>query len=79
MKIKCEKNVLCDAASVVSRAVSARSPMPVLEGILMRAINGRVELFGYDLDLGISTSIEAAVEKNGEIVLPAKVLLDIVK
>ena len=79
MKIKCQKNVLCDAASVVSRAVSSRSPMPILEGILMRAANGAIELFGYDLDLGISTKIEAQVEKEGEIVLPAKVLLDIVK
>ena len=79
MKIRCEKSVLCDAASVVSRAVSSKSPMPVLEGILMRASAGKIELFGYDLDLGISTVIEAQVEKAGEIVLPAKVLLDIVR
>ena len=79
MKIRCEKNVLCDAAAVVSRAVSARSPMPILEGILMRAANGKIDLFGYDLDMGISTTIDAQVDKAGEIVLPAKVLLDIVK
>ena len=79
MKIKCEKSILCDAASVVSRAVSSRSPLPTLEGILIRTADNAVELFGYDLDIGISTKIDAQIETAGEIVLPAKVLLDIVK
>lgn len=79
MKIKCEKNVLCDAASVVSRAVSSRSPLPTLEGILIRTVSDGIELFGYDLDIGISTKMEAQIEAPGEIVLPAKVLLDIVR
>ncbi len=79
MKIKCEKSMLCDAASVVSRAVSARSPLPTLEGILIRTTDNAVELFGYDLDIGISTKMDAQIEAPGEIVLPAKVLLDIAK
>lgn len=79
MRIKCEKTILCDAASVVSRAVSSRSPLPTLEGILIRTADNAIELFGYDLDIGISTKMDAQVEAEGEIVLPAKVLLDIVK
>lgn len=79
MKIKCEKSVLCEAAAVVSRAVSVKSPLPALEGVLIRTNEGKVELFGYDLDMGISTKIDSQIEENGEIVLPAKVLLDIVK
>lgn len=79
MKIKCEKSILCDAAAVVSRAVSSRSPLPTLEGILLRTSDNMIELFGYDLDIGISTKIDAQVDIAGEIVLPAKVLLDIVK
>lgn len=79
MKIKCEKSLLCDAASVVSRAVSSRSPLPTLEGILIRTTDNAIELFGYDLDIGISTKMDAQIEVEGEIVLPAKVLLDIVK
>ncbi len=79
MKFKCEKSVLSEAASVVSRAVSSRSPLPALEGILMRTVDGGLELFGYDLDIGISTKIEAQIETPGEIVMPAKVLLDIVR
>lgn len=79
MRIKCEKSILCDAAAVVSRAVSSRSPLPTLEGILIRTTDNAIELFGYDLDIGISTKMDAQIEVEGEIVLPAKVLLDIVK
>lgn len=79
MKIKCEKIKLCDAAAVVSRAVSSRSPLPVLEGLLLRADKNGLSLYGYDLDIGISTTIEVQTEQPGEIVLPAKVLLDIVR
>ncbi len=79
MKIKCEKNVLCEAAAVVSRAVSSHSSIPTLEGILIRCSDTGVELFGYDLDTGISTRIDAQVAEPGEIVLPAKVFLDIIK
>lgn len=45
----------------------------------MRTVEGGLELFGYDLDIGISTKIEAQIEAPGEIVMPAKVLLDIVR
>jgi DNA polymerase-3 subunit beta len=79
MKIRCEKSSFFDAVSVVSRAVSGRSSLPILEGILLRAFDGGLELSGYDLDTGISTKIEAVVEKQGEIVLPARVLLDIAR
>ena len=79
MKIKCEKSALSEAAAVVSRAVSSRSPIPTLEGILIRTADNVIELFGYDLDIGISTKIEGQIDLPGEIVLPAKVLLDIVR
>ena len=79
MKIRCEKKVFCDAVSVVSRAVSTRSSLPALEGILIRTKNDQIELVGYDLDTGITTEISAQIDKSGEILLPAKVLLDISK
>ncbi|PWM26080.1 MAG: DNA polymerase III subunit beta [Oscillospiraceae bacterium] len=79
MKIKCEKNALCEAAAVVGRVVSAHSSIPTLEGILIRCSAAGMELFGYDLDTGISTRIDAQVDEPGEIVLPAKVFLDIAR
>lgn len=79
MKIRCDKSLFGDAVSVVSRVVSTHSSIPALEGILIRTYEGGVDLFGYDLDIGICTHVEAAVDEPGEIILPAKILLDIAK
>jgi DNA polymerase-3 subunit beta len=79
MKIQFNRTEFSEALSVVSRAVSAKSTIPALEGILIRASQGKVSLCGYDLDTGITTQIEARVEEPGEIVLSARVLFDIVK
>lgn len=79
MKINCSKALLVEAVSNVSRAVSPKSPIPALEGILIKAANNSVTLTGYDLELGIVTSIEADVKEAGEVVIPAKLLLDIIR
>ena len=79
MIFKCEKQDLCEAVSVVSRAVSSKSALPILEGMLIKTAGQSIELFGYDLDTGIKTELNASVEKQGSIVLPAKMLLDIAK
>ncbi len=79
MKIRCDRPSFGEAVSVVSRVVSPRSSIPALEGILIRTGEGGVDLYGYDLDIGICTHVEAVVEEPGEIILPAKVLLDISK
>jgi DNA polymerase-3 subunit beta len=79
MKIRCNRETFVEAISVVSRAVSTRATLPSLEGILLKAQDNAVELFGYDLDTGIVTNVEAHVDREGEIVLPARVLLEIVR
>lgn len=79
MKIVLEKQRLLDALSNVQRGVSAKSPMPVLEGILFQAADSALTLTGYDLEMGITTRIDAQVEEPGEIVLSARLTLDIVR
>ncbi len=79
MKFSCDTASLREAVSVVGRVVSPHAAIPALEGVLMRTCVGGVDLFGYDLDLGISTQLSAAVEEYGEIVLPAKVLQEITR
>lgn len=79
MNIRCNRSEFCEAVSVVSRVVSSRSSLPALEGILLRTVSDGLELLGYDLDTGISTRIDAQLTEGGEIVLPAKVLLDIAR
>ena len=79
MNILCDKALLVQAVSNVSRAVSGKTTLPALEGILMVAKGGQVQLTGYDLELGISTHLEAQVLEEGEIVLSAKLLLDMIR
>lgn len=79
MKINCSKALLVDAVSNVSRAVSPKSPIPALEGILIKASKGSITLTGYDLELGIVTTMEADVREPGEIIISAKLLLDIIR
>lgn len=77
MHIICDSQVLVSAVSNVQRAVTGKSTLPALEGILLRAKENALFLAGYDLDLGITTSIEAEVRQPGEIVLSAKLFSDI--
>ena len=56
-----------------------RSTIPTLEGILLKAENNKLYLYGYDLELGITTNIDAEIIKEGKIVLNAKLFSDIIK
>ena len=79
MNIHCNRQALLDAVSNVQRAVSGKSTLPALEGILLKAMGSSLFLAGYDLDLGITTTIEAEVREPGEIVLTAKLFGDIAR
>ncbi|HJB59476.1 MAG TPA: DNA polymerase III subunit beta [Candidatus Faecalibacterium faecipullorum] len=79
MKIICDKTLLSAAIDGVSRAVTPRATLPVLEGILLKAEGFTLTLTGYDLEMGIVTTIEANVLEPGDIVLNAKLLSDMVR
>ncbi|MCI2046925.1 MAG: DNA polymerase III subunit beta [Faecalibacterium sp.] len=78
MNIVCDKTLLSAAIDGVSKAVTLRSSIPVLEGILLKAEGFQLTLTGYDLEMGITKTIEANVRETGEIVLNAKLLSDMV-
>jgi DNA polymerase-3 subunit beta len=78
LNIVCDKALLSAAIDGVSKAVTLRSSIPVLEGILLKAEGFQLTLTGYDLEMGITKTIEANVRETGEIVLSAKLLSDMV-
>ena len=78
MKFSCEKSTLLDAISIASRAVSSKSTIALLEGLRITASN-RLTLAGYDLSMGIRTSIDADIVEVREIVLSAKLFGDIIR
>lgn len=79
MKIICDRLLLSEAVTGVSKAVSTRSTVTALEGIHMKADGFQLTLTGYDMELAIITSMEANVLEPGEVVLSAKLLGDMVR
>ena len=57
MNIICDKTLLSAAIDGVSKAVTLRSTIPVLEGILLKAEGFQLTLTGYDLEMGIVTPL----------------------
>lgn len=79
LKITCQKQELISAVSNVQRAVSGKSSISVLDGILLRSVGSHLLLAGYDLELGIVKEIDADIEQPGQIVLNARLFGDIVR
>lgn len=79
MFVTCDRQLLCDAVSSVSRAVPGKSTIPALEGILLNATENTLTLSGYDLELGITTKIASENKKPGRIILNAKLFSEMTK
>ncbi|MDD6061056.1 MAG: DNA polymerase III subunit beta [Oscillospiraceae bacterium] len=79
MKFICNTSILADACQSVQRAVSTKTSIPAIEGIFIKALGSELVLTGYDLEMGITTSVPAKVEENGGIVINAKVLCEILR
>ena len=79
MKFSCEKETLLGLIGTASRAVTGKSAMPLLEGLLVEAQPDMLTITGYDLSMGIRTNAEADVVEPGSIVLNARLFYDIVR
>lgn len=78
MKFSCEKALLQAAISTTSRAVSPKSSIPALEGILLEAGND-LHLTGYNLETGIRTIVPADIQERGTLVLGARLFGEIIR
>ena len=79
MKFTVNKSDITEAVSNIQRAVSTKTSIPALEGILLSATETGLELCAYDLELGITTVIPAFVMEPGKAVLSAKLFSHIVR
>ena len=79
MKFSVSKEKLLEGLQTVQNVVSTRTTLPILSNVLLQAGEGGVRLTTTDLDVGISDSIDAAVEKPGSTTLPARRLFGIVR
>jgi DNA polymerase III subunit beta len=79
MKIVCQREELSQRLGVVARAVSTRASVQILSGVLLRAEAGRLHLAATDMELSLRSSLEAQVEGDGAIVVPGRLLVDLVR
>lgn len=79
MKIKCSKSNLLSSLNIVSKAVSNKTTMPILECVLIDVYADSIKLTANDLEIGIETALEGTVIEMGRIAIEAKIFTDIVR
>ena len=78
MKFSCEKTLLQAAVNTASRAVSSKSSIPALEGVLLHA-DTTLTISGYDMKTGIRTTVDADITETGTLVLSTRLFGDILR
>ena len=80
MKFSCNQQILSKALNTVSKAVTSRTTIPILKGILLEVDDSNVlTLSASDLDLSIEKRINISAEEPGSVVVSAKLFSDIIR
>src|SRR5919206_470643 len=79
MKIVCERDELVAKLSLVARAVSTRTSVQILSGILLRAEASALHLDATDMELSLRSSLDAQIDDEGAAVVPGRLLVDIAR
>jgi DNA polymerase III subunit beta len=79
VKISLERDVLLGQLQTVSRVASTRSAIQALSGIQLAASSERCELRATDMDVGLRVPLEAEVTREGVVVLPGRLIVDVVR
>jgi DNA polymerase III subunit beta len=80
MKVSISRDALLAALQVVGRAVSSRATLPSLGGIKLVAAEGNLTLSATDTELGLTLTVpEVAVDSDGTLLLPGRLLSDVAR
>ncbi|AJH02289.1 DNA polymerase III subunit beta [Clostridium beijerinckii] len=79
MIFTCEKQKILEGISIVQKAITGKSTMPILEGIYINASNSTITLIGSDIDVSIQTLVDATIMEEGSIVIDAKIFGEIIR
>lgn len=79
MKIKCLKENLLKAMTLVQNVINNKSALPILSNVLLETMKDKIKVTATDLDIGMLTEVEAEIEREGSITIPAKRFFDIVR
>lgn len=79
MIFTCNKNIFQNAISIAQKAVTGKTTMQILEGLLIKTENEEIIITGSDIDLSIETKITGDIKEEGSIVVDAKLFGDIIR
>jgi len=79
VKISLERGELFAQLQTVSRVASTRSAIQALSGVLLSVTTAGCELRATDMDVGLRVPLEAEITREGTVVLPARLMLDVVR
>src|SRR6266550_2228643 len=79
LKLACSRDELLRGLGIVSRGVSTRTTVQILSGILLKAVEGKLELAATDMEVSLRTTVEAKVEAEGSVVVPGRLLLELAR
>ncbi len=79
MKLSTRRDALFAQLQTVTRAASTRSAVQALSGVQIQAQGGTLELRATDMEIGLRLPLEGDVTREGAAVLPARLLVDVVR
>ncbi len=79
MKVSTSRTALFTELQTVTRAASTRSAVQALSGVQLTAKAGAIELRATDMEIGLRVPLEGEVVRDGAVVLPARLLVDVVR
>lgn len=79
MKIICSKSNLLKSVTIVSKAVSSKTTLPILECFFIEADKESIKMTANDMELGIETIVEGEVNEAGTIAIDAKLFSEIIR
>lgn len=79
MRIRAERDDLADVLSRAARAIGSRSPLPILQGVLVEVIGKTMRVTGTDLEVTVRTELEVEVMEDGVTVIPARLASEAVR
>ena len=77
--VACTRDDLAAGLTIVTRAVSTRGAVQVLSGVELRAEDGSLQLAATDMELSLRTRVPAQVRSQGAVVVPGRLLTDLVR
>ena len=79
MKISTKRDALFAQLQTVTRAASTRSAVQALSGVHLQARGGAIELRATDMEIGLRVPLEGDIVREGSVVLPARLVVDVVR